>query len=216
MIADINEDAGKRAAEAKPDSMKFHKTNVTQERDWRTLLEATQDAFGGLDCLVNNAGTTYKNKVSSVPTDHGSSQEKKLRCFAAANIGGDGSRFRSMFQRQCKRCLLWHINDVTRHGGSRTRWICHQCRLRWCYSTASRSCVVQQLQGCNLERESLQVWTRGSKNKIQTLAEVLNRLPKASLLNLGLTRSESTPYALSLAVLDCESHDRKENACWLC
>ena len=47
-----------------PDSMKFHYTNVAKENDWKSLVEATQDAFGKIDCLVNNAGTTYKNKAS--------------------------------------------------------------------------------------------------------------------------------------------------------
>ena len=62
VVADINEDGGKRTVQAMPDSMKFHKTNVTKESDWKTLVEATQKAFGGINCLVNNAGTTYRNK----------------------------------------------------------------------------------------------------------------------------------------------------------
>ena len=60
-VADINEDGGKRTVEAMPNSI-FHKTDVAKERDWKSLVEATQDAFGGIDCLVNNAGTTYRNK----------------------------------------------------------------------------------------------------------------------------------------------------------
>lgn len=64
MVADINEIGGRRTAEHRPPSIRFHKANVTEERDWKLLLEATQDAFGGVECLVNNAGTTYKNKVA--------------------------------------------------------------------------------------------------------------------------------------------------------
>ena len=62
VVADVNEDGGKRTVQAMPDSMKFHKTNVTKESDWKKLVEATQEAFGGINCLVNNAGTTYRNK----------------------------------------------------------------------------------------------------------------------------------------------------------
>ena len=66
VVADINEDGGKRTVEAMPNSI-FHKTDVSKERDWKTLVEATKDTFGGIDCLVNNAGTTYRNKEGSVP-----------------------------------------------------------------------------------------------------------------------------------------------------
>ena len=62
-MADINETGGKQTVNAMPESMKFQKTNVAKENDWKLLVEATQDSFGGVDCLVNNAGTTYRNKV---------------------------------------------------------------------------------------------------------------------------------------------------------
>ena len=62
MVADINEDGGKRTIQSMPDSMRFHKANVAKESDWKTLVEATQEAFGSINCLVNNAGTTYRNK----------------------------------------------------------------------------------------------------------------------------------------------------------
>ena len=62
VVADINEDGGKRTVAAMPDSMRFHKTNVAKESDWKRLVEATQTAFGSINCLVNNAGTTYRNK----------------------------------------------------------------------------------------------------------------------------------------------------------
>lgn len=62
MVADINEDGGKRTVQSMPDSMRFHKANVTKEKDWKSLVDATQEAFGSINCLVNNAGTTYRNK----------------------------------------------------------------------------------------------------------------------------------------------------------
>ena len=64
VIADINENGGRQTANTMPDSIVFHKTDVTKANDWKQLVEATHDAFGGVDCLVNNAGTTYRNKVS--------------------------------------------------------------------------------------------------------------------------------------------------------
>ena len=62
-MADINEDGGKRTVQSMPDSMKFHKANVAKASDWKSLVEATLEAFGSIHCLVNNAGTTYRNKV---------------------------------------------------------------------------------------------------------------------------------------------------------
>lgn len=62
MVADINEDGGKRTVQAMPDSMRFQKANVTKRSNWKGLVEATQVAFGPVNCLVNNAGTTYRNK----------------------------------------------------------------------------------------------------------------------------------------------------------
>ena len=62
VVADINEDGGKRTVQSMPDNMKFHKANVAKQSDWKSLVEATHSAFGGIDCLVNNAGTTYRNK----------------------------------------------------------------------------------------------------------------------------------------------------------
>lgn len=61
-MADINEDGGKRTVQAMPDSMRFRKANVAKESDWKQLVEATKVEFGGINCLVNNAGTTHRNK----------------------------------------------------------------------------------------------------------------------------------------------------------
>ena len=42
--------------------MSFFKTNVTQQSDWQALLDTAQSRYGAVDCLVNNAGTSYRNK----------------------------------------------------------------------------------------------------------------------------------------------------------
>ena len=67
VVADINENGGKNTVQSMPENMRFHKTNVTIENDWKSLVEATQDHFGGIDCLINNAGTTYRNKERLSP-----------------------------------------------------------------------------------------------------------------------------------------------------
>ena len=67
MVADINESGGRNTEKAMPENIRFHRTDITQKRDWDTLIATTQDVFGGVDCLVNNAGTTYPNKVCWPP-----------------------------------------------------------------------------------------------------------------------------------------------------
>lgn len=69
VVADINEDGGKRTVQAMPDSMRFHKANVAKESDWKKLVEATKVEFGGINCLVNNAGTTHRNKPTLEVTE---------------------------------------------------------------------------------------------------------------------------------------------------
>lgn len=67
VIADMAEDVGQKTA----DELKctFVKTNVTDRQQWQNLLKSTLDAHGQLDIVVNNAGTTYKNKPSETVTD---------------------------------------------------------------------------------------------------------------------------------------------------
>jgi NAD(P)-dependent dehydrogenase (short-subunit alcohol dehydrogenase family) len=63
IIADVNEEAGERVARSLRGNVLFQKTDVAQEADWPTLMERAMKEFGRVDCLVNHAGTTYKNKV---------------------------------------------------------------------------------------------------------------------------------------------------------
>lgn len=94
VVADINEDGGKRTVQAMPDSMIFHKTNVARQNDWRSVVEATQDAFGSITCLVNNAGTTYRNK-GCLHIHEGIYSTQLM--LLAADPGGHRIRLRQMF-----------------------------------------------------------------------------------------------------------------------
>ena len=68
LVADINEEGGKRVAKEAPDAMSFFKTNVAREDDWHKLMETVESRYGKVDCLVNNAGTSYRNKVCTLRT----------------------------------------------------------------------------------------------------------------------------------------------------
>jgi 3(or 17)beta-hydroxysteroid dehydrogenase len=56
VVADLNEQAGRAVAERIGDSALFMRLDVSDESNWRDVIAATCDAWGGLDILVNNAG----------------------------------------------------------------------------------------------------------------------------------------------------------------
>ena len=61
IIADFVEEVGqKTAGELK---CEFVRVDVTKKEDWEKLVKFADEKFGRLDVVVNNAGTTYRNKV---------------------------------------------------------------------------------------------------------------------------------------------------------
>lgn len=62
IVADMDPIGGERVANYQPSSMHFIKTNVALEADWENLMENTLAKWGRMDILINNAGTSYKNK----------------------------------------------------------------------------------------------------------------------------------------------------------
>ncbi len=56
VMADLNENGGKRIADELGESAIFVKVDVTSPADWKALVEAAEDRFGNVTVLVNNAG----------------------------------------------------------------------------------------------------------------------------------------------------------------
>ena len=56
VIADVDDDRGKRVADEFGDRARFVHADVTLEHDVDAAVASAVDAFGGLDCLFNNAG----------------------------------------------------------------------------------------------------------------------------------------------------------------
>lgn len=57
VIADLNQERGTAlAAELDPGRVSFVRTDVSREEDVVAAVEQARDAFGRLDCMVNNAG----------------------------------------------------------------------------------------------------------------------------------------------------------------
>jgi len=61
-LADINLDAAKSAARAIGNNAIALRCDVSRKEDFAAAVADTLAAFGGLDVLVNNAGTTHVNK----------------------------------------------------------------------------------------------------------------------------------------------------------
>ena len=56
VVADLDDDRGKRVADEIGDKARFVHTDVTQEHDVDAAVAVAVEAFGGLDCMFNNAG----------------------------------------------------------------------------------------------------------------------------------------------------------------
>jgi len=67
IIADFVEEVGQKTA----DELKceFVRADVTKKEDWEKLVKFADDKFGKLDVVINNAGTTYRNKPTNEVTD---------------------------------------------------------------------------------------------------------------------------------------------------
>jgi NAD(P)-dependent dehydrogenase (short-subunit alcohol dehydrogenase family) len=56
VIADVNEERGKAAAESLGNGAVFHKVDVSDQQQLRDVVDYTVDKFGALNIMVNNAG----------------------------------------------------------------------------------------------------------------------------------------------------------------
>jgi 3alpha(or 20beta)-hydroxysteroid dehydrogenase len=67
VLGDIQDDKGKElAAELGEDRCRYIHLDVTSESDWDSAVAATEDAFGTLNVLVNNAGILKHKKIAEM------------------------------------------------------------------------------------------------------------------------------------------------------
>jgi NAD(P)-dependent dehydrogenase (short-subunit alcohol dehydrogenase family) len=72
VIADQDASGGRTTAEEIRDrrgQAAVFEADISQESDVRHLMEATEDAFGGVDVLVNNAGISYREPAATFPRE---------------------------------------------------------------------------------------------------------------------------------------------------
>ncbi len=61
IVADLNGEAARRVADAIGDSARAIGADVTVRNDVAAMIDLAEEAFGGLDILINNAGYTSRN-----------------------------------------------------------------------------------------------------------------------------------------------------------
>ena len=69
VVADLNEEDGQAVAADIGDNAVFMRLDVTDEDNWKAVVEATQARFGRLDVLVNNAGLMLVGNVVDTDLD---------------------------------------------------------------------------------------------------------------------------------------------------
>ncbi|WP_375000461.1 SDR family NAD(P)-dependent oxidoreductase [Aeromicrobium sp. CTD01-1L150] len=69
MISDVQQDAGRAAAQELGDQHGFVEHDVTDETSWQNAVATTVSTLGGLDILVNNAGIEITSLVTDVKPD---------------------------------------------------------------------------------------------------------------------------------------------------
>jgi NAD(P)-dependent dehydrogenase (short-subunit alcohol dehydrogenase family) len=68
-VVDINATDGEKLAERLAPNVIFRRTDVTEDSQLDACIQATTDAFGGVDCLVNLAATYLDNGLDSSRQD---------------------------------------------------------------------------------------------------------------------------------------------------
>jgi NAD(P)-dependent dehydrogenase (short-subunit alcohol dehydrogenase family) len=63
IVADMNPEGGARVSEYNKDNMHFVNMNVAKSDDWEACLKECVEKWGKVDVVINNAGTSYRNKV---------------------------------------------------------------------------------------------------------------------------------------------------------
>lgn len=69
VLTDIQEDLGKKLAEELGDSALFIKLDVTNKNDWDNVVSKTEETFGPINILVNNAGMSYSEPTLDMSED---------------------------------------------------------------------------------------------------------------------------------------------------
>lgn len=154
--------------------------NVTQRADWDNALQRTLKEFGQIDILINNAGTSYKNKPTLDVTE-----AEYARCFDVNCLGifhSVSTVFPVFVKQKAGICI-----NMSSCGASRPRQ-----GLVW-YNASKGAVSNVRLADYILFKTSIR----------QSISNV-PRQPRDWLWNLVPIKFESTQSAPFFVELDCE------------
>jgi hypothetical protein len=117
------------------------KMDVTQESDWKKAVDTAIEKFGHLDVLVNNAGTSYKNKVEM--NRNIAQNEVRLANELVANARGHSRGVRSRICGKCQVHIPLRTGSSATNAKARNRWSHNQYIEHWLHTASTRSCLVQ-------------------------------------------------------------------------
>jgi NAD(P)-dependent dehydrogenase (short-subunit alcohol dehydrogenase family) len=80
VIAGRRQERGQRLARALGDRACFVRTDVTVEADVERMIAHAVDRFGGLDCLINNAGRSPNTRPSRMSIWSSSTRSWRFMC----------------------------------------------------------------------------------------------------------------------------------------
>lgn len=63
IVADLNLPGAEKVASENPNNMQAVKMDVASKLDWESVLSRVLGQWGHVDIIVNNAGTSHRNKV---------------------------------------------------------------------------------------------------------------------------------------------------------
>lgn len=69
VITDVNEKSGQALAEQLGDNIRFIKHDVTNSEQWDQVIAETEEVFGPVNALVNNAGVGILKPIESMTED---------------------------------------------------------------------------------------------------------------------------------------------------
>lgn len=69
VLTDLNEEKGSALATELGENALFIQQNVTNEKDWARVISTTEQHFGAVNVLVNNAGITMVSSIQNTSLD---------------------------------------------------------------------------------------------------------------------------------------------------
>ncbi|KAJ9642229.1 uncharacterized protein PV06_03212 [Exophiala oligosperma] len=114
-ITDIDVARGEALAASSKGKIHFYQQNVGNIQDWQRVVAAVETELGKIDCLINNAGTTYANKPTLEVTE-----EDFDRCFDV-NVKGIFHGSSTVIPRMLKHNQRASIINIASVGATRPR-----------------------------------------------------------------------------------------------